>query len=104
MPNLDPSSSANATTATGRDGVSPSAWSRATADSADATPSGPSSAPPPGTESRWLPTAIVPPPRAPQYAQMLPFRSGSTVSPSAAARRVNHARSSSSAGSNTNRE
>ena len=104
MPNLDPSSSANATTATGRDGVTPCDLSRATADSADATPSGPSSAPPPGTESRWLPTAIVPSPRAPQYAQRLPFRSSSTASPSARARPVNHARSSSSAGSNTNRE
>ncbi len=104
MPNLDPSSSANAITATGRAGVKPRSRSLATADSADATPSGPSSGPPPGTESRWLPVPTVPGPGSPQCAQMLPFLSGSTVSPSAAARPVNQARSSSSADSNTCRE
>ncbi len=52
MPNLEPSSSANAMTATGLTGTKPSALSLATAERAEATPSGPSYAPPPGTESR----------------------------------------------------
>jgi hypothetical protein len=65
-PKRDPSSSANATTAKGRRGTMPSARMAATADNADATPSGPSKAPPPGTESRWLPVAIASSPRGPQ--------------------------------------
>ncbi len=54
-PNREPSSSANTAIAVGRDGRWPAACSRATASRADTTPSGPSKAPPPGTESRCEP-------------------------------------------------
>ena len=50
-----PSSSLNAATAIGRAGVKPWARSWSIAANADTTPSGPSKAPPSGTESRWLP-------------------------------------------------
>ncbi len=55
MPNRAPSSSAKLPTTTGRLGVNPSARSRSTAANDETTPSGPSYAPPSGTESRCEP-------------------------------------------------
>ncbi len=103
-PNRPPSSSANTTTASGRRGVNPLARSRSTATSADTTPSGPSNAPPPGTESRWLPVTTASGPGAPHHAHRLPLRSGRTSRPRAPASAVNHSRSSSSVRSNPCRE
>ena len=57
-PNRAPSSSTKLTTPIGRAGVKPSARSASIAASADTTPSGPSNAPPSGTESRWLPATM----------------------------------------------
>ena len=51
-PNRPPSSSANAATAIGRAGWKPAARNSSMAANADTTPSGPSNAPPSGTESR----------------------------------------------------
>ena len=51
-PNLAPSSSQNAATASGRTGTFPCSRSRSIAANAVTTPSGPSKAPPSGTESR----------------------------------------------------
>ena len=58
----------------------------------DATPSGPSKAPPSGTESRWLPVTMAPGPRSPaggsHQAHRLALRSAETArSRSAAAAR-----------------
>lgn len=99
-PKREPSSSANTTTATGRDGRMPLAISRWTASRALTTPSGPSKAPPPGTESRWLPVTSAPGPGGPHQAQMLPLPSWSMSSPIAVARETNHSRSCRSASSN----
>src|SRR6516225_1055628 len=107
-PNRPPSSSLNAATPSGRAGTRPRSRSRSTAANADTTPSGPSKAPPSGTESRWLPvtTASPPaggpaPPGAPggsHHAQRLPLLSVSTRSPRSAAAWVNHARHAASSG------
>ena len=84
-PNRPPSSSTNTATASGRAGVKPSARSAATAASALVTPSGPSNAPPPGTESRCEPVTTANGPRWPSHqAQMLPLPSVSGSSPSRA--------------------
>ena len=68
----------------------PRARSRSTAASAEATPSGPSNAPPSGTESRWLP--VTTPGRtgrhasgSPHHAHWLPQRSVVTSRPRAGA-------------------
>ena len=59
---------------------------------ADTTPSGPSNAPPSGTESRWLPVAMAPGPGRPHQAHRLPLRSQSVRSPSAVADLANQPR------------
>ena len=59
-PKRPPSSSENATTATGIRGTTPRATSRSMAANADTMPSGPSNAPPPGTESRCEPVTKAP--------------------------------------------
>ena len=59
-PNRAPSSSINATTPIGRTGRNPRSRSKSRARKADTTPSGPSNAPPSGTESRWLPVTTPP--------------------------------------------
>ena len=102
-PNLAPSSSAKFTTATGRDGRTPRSRSSRTASSALTTPSGPSYAPPSGTESRWLPVTSASAPGVPHHAHWLPLRSVSTSSPAARASAANHARHSRSAASYANR-
>src|SRR3954454_7620501 len=56
-PNRDPSSSTKTATPSGRAGRTPRSRSRSIAASADTTPSGPSYAPPSGTESRWEPVS-----------------------------------------------
>ena len=92
-----PSSSGKTTIARGRP-ETPRWESRSKATSADATPSGPSNAPPPGTESRWEPVTMAPsraPPGA-SHAQMRPLRSVSTSSPRFVARSTNQERRSSS--------
>ncbi len=61
-PNLAPSSSVNAATATGRRGLCPRSRRASMAANAVTTPRGPSKAPPSGTESRWLPVTIAPGP------------------------------------------
>ena len=58
-PNLAPSSSMNAATAIGRAGWNPAPRRSLIAANADTTPSGPSNAPPSGTESRWLPVTTA---------------------------------------------
>ena len=69
-PNRAPSSSANATTATGRRGSAAGAAARTTSSAANAetTPSGPSYAPPSGTESRCEPITTAPRPGGPHHA------------------------------------
>jgi hypothetical protein len=79
-----------------RDGQGPvrhfsAAIRMSTAASADATPSGPSKAPPPGTESRWLPVTRAPICGFPHHAQMMPLRSVSTAKPRWSACWMNHA-------------
>src|SRR6476469_4252967 len=59
-PNLAPSSSENATTATGTRGAPPRSRTISMAAKADTTPSGPSNAPPSGTESRCEPVTNAP--------------------------------------------
>ena len=78
----------------GRAGLKPLACNAFTAVNAETTPSGPSNAPPSGTESRWLPTARPGPwaSGSPHQAQRLPARSPTTSSPRLAAAPVNHAR------------
>ena len=130
-PNRPPSSSANAATAIGRAGSKPSARNWSMAAKADTTPSGPSNAPPSGTESRWLPTSIAragDPPEPPairrlggdtpsacpasparlapgtfHQAYRLPLPSEWVRRPRSAAARSNQARHSSSAGDQQNR-
>jgi hypothetical protein len=99
-PNRAPSSSVKAATATGRAGVKPRSRSRSMAANADATPSGPSKAPPSGTESRWLPAAMAGPsaPGARHQAHRLPLPSVSTGRARASAAARNQARQASSAG------
>ncbi len=107
MPNREPSSSANAPIAIGRDGVTPLARSRSTAASEETTPSGPSYAPPSRTESRCEPistaSAVVstrstdggPATDAGlHHAIRFPFPSASTERPRASHCSVNQARSS----------
>ena len=91
MPNRPPSSSAKHTTATGRVGCTPCSRSAATAARELATPSGPSKAPPRGTESRWEPaTRALPCAGSPHHAHRLPLPSTSTSSPTAWAVASNH--------------
>ncbi len=97
-PNRAPSSSENATTATGTVGTTPRARTMSTAANADTTPSGPSNAPPSGTESRCEPVtkASDGSPSQPggiHHAHRLPLRSSSTSMPRSAAQPVNHSRS-----------
>ena len=86
-PNLAPSSSAKFTTPTGRDGAKPSCRSWSTAARAPTTPSGPSKAPPSGTESRCEPMTTPGSPAAtaasgsPHQAHWLPIRSVVRSSP-----------------------
>src|SRR5262249_28136575 len=56
-PKRAPSSSEKFTTASGRDGVTPSRWRASITSRALTTPRGPSKAPPSGTESRCEPIA-----------------------------------------------
>src|SRR5690606_26980310 len=89
----------------------PRSLSRSTAANADTTPSGPSNAPPPGTESRWLPVTTAPsagkasrdPPSGSHQANMLPFASCSTSRSRRRASLRNQARHSSSGGVHANR-
>ncbi len=98
-PNRAPSSSVKQATAIGRSGRNPSPRSRSIAWNADATPSGPSNAPPSRTESRWLPVTSPGPSAdgSPHHAHRLPLRSSWLVSPRVTAWWVNHSRNSRSA-------
>ena len=74
MPNRAPSSSPKFTTPTGRDGRTPAARSASIVSSPLTTPSGPSKAPPSGTESRCEPTTTPGPDASgsPHHAHWLP--------------------------------
>ena len=96
-PNRAPSSSEKATTATGTRGTTPRSRTMSMAAKADTTPSGPSNAPPSGTESRCEPVtnASVGSPDQPggiHHAHRLPLRSSSTSMPRWAAQPENHSR------------
>src|SRR6478736_2496197 len=99
-PNLAPSSSAKFTIPTGRDGAKPSCRSWSTAARAPTTPSGPSKAPPSGTESRCEPMTTPGSPAAtaasgsPHQAHWLPIRSVVRSSPRSAHSPANHSRRS----------
>ena len=100
MPNRAPSSSVKLTTASGRAGTCPRSRSRSTAANPPTTPSGPSNAPPSGTESRWLPVTTPGPSASgsPHHAHWLPLRSTTRSSPRRAASAANHSRQARSAG------
>ncbi len=104
-PNRPPSSSVNAATTTGRAGTKPRSRSRSIAAKADTTPSGPSKAPPSGTESRWLPVAIAGcgDPGQSHHAHRLPLRSQLVRRPRCTAWSLNHARQAASASVQENR-
>ncbi len=113
IPKRAPSSSTKFATATGRVGATPSLRSRSSAANELTTPSGPSKAPPSGTESRCEPTtrpvcpartasSTVPGPSHHQ-AHWLPTRSSTRSSPRAAASWANHSRSIASSRVQANR-
>ena len=107
-PKRAPSSSENATTATGMAGTTPRSRSMSIAANADTTPSGPSNAPPSGTESRWEPVTKASRgspvhPGGIHHAHMLPLRSTSTSIPRCSAHPTNHSRKVRSASDHANR-
>ena len=92
-PNRAPSSSPKFTTPTGWAGTWPVARSSSSAANALITPSGPSNAPPSGTESRCDPTTTPGPASgSPHQAHWFPARSVVRSSPRAAAAPANHSR------------
>lgn len=77
-PNRAPSSSPKLTIASGLVNRASRSRSRSRAANDETTPSGPSKAPPSGTESRWDPVTIAPSPcGSPSQAHWLPLRSSS---------------------------
>lgn len=98
-PKRAPSSSPKLVIASGRVNSTPLRWSSSSAAKEDTTPSGPSKAPPSGTESRWDPVTTASPARgSPSQAHWLPLRSVSYARPRASACARNQARQSRSAG------
>ena len=93
-----------ATTAKGFDGSTPASFIFATATREETTPSGPSWAPPPGTESRWDPVRTASGPGIPHHAQMLAFMSVTIVRANSVAFVTNHSRKATSSGRKQNRE
>ena len=91
-PNRAPSSSAQSTSFSVTGGVVP-AYMRS-ASSPAMTPREPSSHPPFGTESRWLPTMTVFAEAPGSVTQLLPAESVPTCSPSSAILPLNHSRAS----------
>ena len=91
-PKRAPSSSAQSTSFSVTGGVVPACIRSAS--SAAITPRQPSSHPPLGTESRWLPTMTVFGEAPGSVTQLLPAESVSTRSPSSAIFPLNHSRAS----------
>ena len=108
-PKRAPSSSAKLTTPTGRAGAKPVDRSWSIAASAPTTPSGPSNAPPSGTESRCEPMTTPGSPAAtaasasPHHAHWLPMRSVVRSRPRSVHCPANHSRRSWSSRDQANR-